>query len=377
MRTRRIAIAAGGTAGHVYPALAVADAYREAVLGIEVLFLGNSTGFEAELVKRSGYRFHTISASPLIGGNLRAKASAVANVLVSCVEARRILKMNDVEAVLGFGSYVSGGAILAARSLRIKTAIHESNIRAGIANRLLGPIVDRIYLGFEASPDSSLSRAYVTGNPVRPDVAVLFNERRQPPVGKDARILVTGGSLGSAFLNRNVPELMKRLVAQGFSVQVRHQTGSGAAEAVSAAYRDKGINASVREYIDDMASAYRWANFAITCAGAATMAELAIAGLPALFVPLSWAAHNHQVHNAVAFTNRGGGYYVEESTWEAEPVASRIATLLGNSGAWLDASSAMRRLAQPSASDVIVADCEALSAGAIKPRPSKGARAQS
>lgn len=362
---RRIAIVAGGTAGHVYPALAVADAYRAALPGVELLFLGNSDGFEAELVGRSGYPFRSVSASPLVGQNLRGKARAMGNLVSSCIQARRILKAGGFQMMLGFGSYTCGGAILAARSLGIKTALHEANTGVGVANRFLGSIVDRAYVGFEsAAREFPHGRAHFTGNPVRADVLALLDEPRNAPDPSRAwRILVIGGSLGSAFLNRNVPELIGMLRASGFRVEVRHLTGRGRREDVPALYRRAQVEADVSEYVEDMTAAYRWADFAITCAGAATMAELAIAGLPALFVPLRSAARNHQLDNAIAFTSQGGGWYTEEHRWSPEALAARIGALLGDGDAWRAASSAMRRMARPAAAEAIVADCEALVGG--------------
>jgi UDP-N-acetylglucosamine--N-acetylmuramyl-(pentapeptide) pyrophosphoryl-undecaprenol N-acetylglucosamine transferase len=373
--TRRIAIVAGGTAGHVYPALAVADAYRAALPGSEVLFLGNSAGFEAELVGRTRYRFRSISSSALMRENLWGKARAIRNLLSSYVEARRILKAGGFQMVLGFGSYTCGGAIPAARSLGLKTAIHESNTRAGLANRFLGAIVDRAYIGFEsAERDFPSERTCLTGNPVRADVLALFDEERQAPAGeRPVRILVTGGSLGSPFLNRRTPEMIECLAASGLRVEVRHQSGHRSGDDVRALYRRALVEGSVSEYIEDMPEAYRWADFAITSAGAATMAELAVAGLPTLFVPLRAAARNHQLGNAIAFTNQGGGWYVEEHAWQPKTVARGIAALLNDGNAWCAASSAMRRLARPFAAELIVAECEKLAAGSGKIASNGGA----
>ncbi len=369
--TRRLAIVVGGTAGHIYPAIAVADAYRNALPGVEVLFLGTSDGFEAELVRRSGYLFRSISASPLARENLLGKARAMGNLVTSYVQARRILKAGGFQMVLGFGSYTCGAAIPAARNLGLKTALHESNTTVGIASRFLGAIVDRAYLGFEsAERNFPRNRARFTGNPVRAELQALFDERREPPRAAQAvHILVLGGSMGSSFLNRRAPELIGRLAASGLRVEVLHQTGRGSAEEVYASYRRTRIDASVSEYVEDMAGAYRRADFAITCAGASTMAELAIAGLPAMFVPLRAAARNHQLDNAIAFTSQGGGWYAEEEAWRVEKLADRIAALLSDGDAWRAASNAMRRLAQPSAAELIVSECEALATGSGEARP--------
>jgi UDP-N-acetylglucosamine--N-acetylmuramyl-(pentapeptide) pyrophosphoryl-undecaprenol N-acetylglucosamine transferase len=200
----------------------------------------------------------------------------------------------------------------------------------------------------------------VIGNPVRPDVALLAEDKRSPP-GRErpVRILVTGGSQGSAFLNRHAPALLRRLSDDVFTLEMRHQAGEDEVEAVRDAYERAGLRASVTSFVDDIASAYRWADFAITCAGAATLSELAIAALPALLVPLSSAARNHQVSNAATFASAAGICWVNEETWRPDALVPKIATLLRHQGLWLDASARLRQAAKPHAGRTLVADCEA------------------
>jgi UDP-N-acetylglucosamine--N-acetylmuramyl-(pentapeptide) pyrophosphoryl-undecaprenol N-acetylglucosamine transferase len=357
---RRVVLAAGGTAGHVYPALAIASAYQCAVGSLEVMFLGTAEGFEARLVPRNGFPFSVVPCSPMVGRNLLGKAMTAGNLGGAIHRARRLLRSVRAELVIGLGGYPSVPVLIAARSLGLRTAIHECNAAPGMANKLLGRIVDRVYLGFEAATAQfRTERTLVTGNPVRADVAALAGEKRNPPGrGRPARIFVTGGSQGSAFLNREAPALLERLSKHDLMLEVRHQAGANEVESVRDAYRKAGLHAVVTPFVDDIAGAYRWADFAVSCAGAATLSELAIVALPALLVPLASAARNHQASNAAAFASLAGTCWIDEEAWRPEAVAAGIATLLSDQGQWLEASARLRRAAKPYAGRSLVEDCE-------------------
>ncbi len=358
-RHRRVALAGCGSAGHVFPALAVADAYRESS-SADVIFFGTADGFEEQLVPRSGYRLVEILVSRFVGHTALEKARRLRPFAAAIADARHKLRELQVDSVIGFGEYCSVPTLLAARSLGIRTAIHESNTSAGRANKMLGRFVDHVYLGFEAArADFPSARTVVIGNPVRSDVAALHNEPKvAPELSRPVRVLVTGGSQGSSFLNRRTPELLGGL-AKHLAVEVRHQTGgSQALKEVRAAYLASGIRASVTTFIDDMAAAYRWADFAISCAGAATLAELAIAGLPALLVPLASAARNHQLGNASAFGSTTGACWVTEEDWKTEELIEAVSRLLGDRDAWMRASDRLRSIARPQAAHDLAADHE-------------------
>jgi UDP-N-acetylglucosamine--N-acetylmuramyl-(pentapeptide) pyrophosphoryl-undecaprenol N-acetylglucosamine transferase len=252
--------------------------------------------------------------------------------------------------------------ILAARSLGIATAIHEGNVVAGLANRMLSWFVDRVYLGFaEAIKEFQTGKVLVTGNPVRPDVAALANQlHNAPSPGQPYRILVTGGSEGSFFLNRQVPKLLARLASAGLTLEVLHQSGLADQDGVREAYREASLKSSVTPFVEDMAKAYQWADFAITCSGAATLAEAAIVGLPLLPVPLSTAAKNHQVFNAIAFARITGAFWLSENGWKFEEPDKKIAALLSHQMAWREASENVRRFARPEANRTLVTDSEAM-----------------
>lgn len=360
-RPRNIALATGGTAGHVTPALAVAAAYRAARPDVRVVFLGNATGFEQHLVAAHGYGLETVPAAPLYGATARGRLRAVSQLAVGVRRARHVLTRERIDLVIGFGGYASAGAVLGARSLGLAAALHEANVGLGLTNRLLGSVVDRVLLGWEgAATRAAGRRGRVVGTPIRPDIAALAGETRRPLDAARLHVLVCGGSQGSPFLNRHAPELVGVLRGAGVEVAVRHQSGSGGADDVRAAYARWAVSAQVEAYVDDMAAAYRWADVAIACGGAATLAELAAAGLPALLVPLAAAADDHQAENAAAFAAATGVPWVREAAWDAAAVGQRLLGLLRDRDAWSGLCERTRRQARLDAAAAVVAQCEAL-----------------
>jgi UDP-N-acetylglucosamine--N-acetylmuramyl-(pentapeptide) pyrophosphoryl-undecaprenol N-acetylglucosamine transferase len=363
---RRLTIVGGGTAGHVYPALTIADTYLQTFGNVDVCFIGTPAGCEARLVPAHGYRFTMLQGSPWFGVGVRGRLHATRTLVLGIAQARRLLRAQGAKLVIGLGGYASAGVLLAAQSLGLRTAIHEANIVPGLANRWLGRLADRVYLGFKAAgwafpPDRTL----VTGNPVRPEIAAVGAERRRATrsVHQPVRILVTGGSQGAPFLNWNAPDLLRQVAGHGLALEVRHQVGDDNPELVRAQYTRAQISASVMPYIETMADAYRWADFAIVRSGSGTLAELAACGLPALLVPLPTAAGDHQTVNAMAFAEAGGGWWIREADWQVQAQAVRLAALLRDANALTGMAERARCLATPEAASVLVADCEALMAG--------------
>ncbi len=351
---RHVAIACGGTAGHIHPALAVADAYREAHPGTDILFIGTPAGLEADLIPARGYRLELIPGAPLARQPLTGKLRAVGSLAAGAVAARRLLVENSTELVLGFGGYATAGTIIAARSLRLRIAVHEANVELGMTNRWLCRLADRVYCAFErTAAEFSESRAVVAGNQVRREIVRAAERIRSRPARAHAmaRFFVTGGSGGSNFLNREMPALLHRLADADVAPEALHQAGAFALAPIRAAYERWGIPASVTDYIKDMAGAYEWADFVVASAGSQTLFELAVCGLPFLAVPLSSAAAGHQLANAVAVADMCGGLRATEADWDAERLAREIVAKLRNE----------RPIIPPAADDAaakIVADCE-------------------
>ncbi|MEY3013144.1 MAG: hypothetical protein RIT45_1879 [Pseudomonadota bacterium] len=359
MSASRLAIAGGGTGGHVNPALAIADAWVAA--GAEApLFIGTAQGLETRLVPQRGYRLELVSGSRLVGAGLLGKLRGMFGLVQGVLEARRLLRRDSVGLVVGVGGYASGAALLAARTLGIGTAIHESNAVPGLTNKVLGRLVDRVYLGFEAAASAfPASKVVVVGNPVRPEIAALQQqEHAAPAAGAPRRVLVVGGSQGALFLNQQVPALLGALAEQGVAMRVRHQVGKLDAEPVRAAYAAAGIDAEVVTYIDDMAGELAVADFAITRSGSGTVAELAAAGLPALLVPFPYAAGDHQAANAAAFCAGGAGHWCRQQSWDVQKLARDLHPLLTDNASWIRASAAARAVARPAAAAALVQDCE-------------------
>ena len=350
-----VVLAGGGTGGHVVPALALADAFAAA--GSPVLFVGTEHGYEARMVPKRGYAIELVPGSRLVGGGIATKLRGLWNLAKGVMAARRILARLRPQLVVGVGGYASGAALLAARSMGIPCAIHESNAVPGMTNRVLGKLVQRAYLGFEAArPAFAARKTLVSGNPVRAEIAAV-GPARQWRGARPVHLLVVGGSQGSEFLNLQVPALAEALAKAGLDLQVRHQVGKLAPEAVEQAYRRAGIAASVEGVIDDMAAAYAWADLAVTRSGSGTVAELAAAALPALLVPFPFAAGDHQAANAAAFCAQGGGRWVRQGAWNLGELTNWSKALLSDETTWQAASAAAAAVALPQAAAAVVKDC--------------------
>lgn len=358
---RRVAVAGGHTAGHVNLALATASRIARALPCVEVVFLGGARGPEFRLAARDGIAFEAVPSSPYQGVSAWAKLTAVWDLARGTLAARRILREQQVRLVLGFGGHASAGAVLAAKSLGLATALHEANLEPGLANRLLARVVDRVYLGHAASTSRfPAGKLRVVGNPVRGEIAAIGGGHARPWPARGARLLVTGGTQGSAFLNAHAAGLVSALEDLGCSTEVWHQSGQGSPRAVRETYRRARLAARVDSYIDDMARAYTWADFVVATAGAATLAEIASVGLPALLVPLGVASEDHQSENARVFAGSGAGLWVRESQWDPGVLAKSVYAILGDEVAWRRVCATSTRLAHTDAAKAIAADCDTL-----------------
>ncbi len=356
--TRHLALAAGGTAGHVTPALAVAAAYRARHPAARVTVIGSATGFERELIAAHGCEAAMLPAAPLRRTDRRGQLRALGELAAGIRRGRAALRGSGVQLVLGFGGYASAGAVLAARSLGLPTLVHEANVRPGLANRILFHLADGVLLGFP--PRRETERIRWTGTPIRAAIAALHTQPRRPPARDRLHVLVCGGSQGSAFLNRRAPELAAALAGDGRTVEAWHQGGRHALADTARAYEAAGVAARCDAHIADMAEAYAWADVAVSSAGAATLAELAAVGLPALLVPLAAAADDHQAENAAAFAAASGVPWTRERDWDAAALARRLAALLDDLTAWQALVTRIRAAARIDAADRVVAACDRL-----------------
>ncbi len=293
----RILVMAGGTGGHVFPALAVADELR--ARGVEVTWLGSRRGLEAEVVPKAGYPIDYINVSGLRGKGALSWLLAPVRLLMALAQGWAIMRRRHPSAVLGMGGFVTGPGGLAAWLTRCPLLIHEQNARAGLTNRLLVPFAKRV---MEAFPGSIKNNVLHTGNPLRSDFVNKdftstdlsnSNEEKNGPL----RLLVVGGSLGATRLNEVVPAALAKLSMEA-RPEVWHQAGRRNIDSAQAAYKDEGIEARVVPFIPDMVEAYRWADLVLCRAGAMTVAELSAVGVASILVPFPYAVDDHQTANA-------------------------------------------------------------------------------
>lgn len=283
---------AGGTGGHVFPALAVARQLQQD--GYHIEWLGTAAGIEKTLVPDHGITLHTITIAGLRGKGIRGLFAAPLKILRAVWQARAVVKKVQPVAVLGFGGYATGPGGVAARLCGVPLLIHEQNARAGMTNRLLSHIAGCVMQAFPGT----LAQALTTGNPVRAEVLALADPQERMSTAPGAlKVLVIGGSQGAVALNNVVFAAMQQLPAEQ-RPQLRHQAGRNNIEKVQAEYAQAGIDAEITAFIDDMAAAYGWADLIICRAGALTVSEVAAAGCAAIFIPLPSAVDDHQTANA-------------------------------------------------------------------------------
>jgi UDP-N-acetylglucosamine--N-acetylmuramyl-(pentapeptide) pyrophosphoryl-undecaprenol N-acetylglucosamine transferase len=347
-----IVIMAGGTGGHVFPALAIAARLRER--GVAVSWLGTRRGIEAELVPQAGFDIDWISVAGLRGRGLVGWLLAPARLALALVQALAALRRRRPAAVLGLGGFASGPGGVAAWLLAIPLLVHEQNAVPGLTNRLLARLATRVMEGFPGTFPPACG-AYPTGNPVRPEIAALpAPESRLADRGGPLRLLVLGGSLGAAALNAAVPVAAARLPDR---LDILHQSGRVKLEATRAAYAEAGVAARVEPFIDDMAAAYRWADLVLCRAGALTVAELAAAGVGAVLVPFPHAVDDHQTANAGYLVAAGAAELLPQSELDGARLAARLEALAGDRPRLLAMALAARGVARPAATDLVAAHC--------------------
>ncbi len=356
MSHERILIMAGGTGGHVYPALAVADYLREH--GAQILWLGTQAGLEARIVPQQGYTLSVVRVSGLRGSGLQRLLLAPVTLCIALIQALLIIRNFKPDAVLGMGGYVSGPGGLAAWLLRVPLYIHEQNAIAGLTNRLLAPFATLVMQGFPRTFPSS-DRVQTTGNPVRQEIIKLSATEKSNIEEKQGGIclLVLGGSLGARALNQIVPSALKRLPADS-QLQIWHQTGTRHLQQTKEIYEGLGLDkVRVDAYIDDMADAYGWADLVLCRAGALTLAELCVSGLASVLVPYPYAVDDHQTANARYLSDAGAAVLVPESELQADNLASLLSDFCHARSRLQAMAERARRLACMNATMLVAENC--------------------
>lgn len=327
----RLVIAGGGTGGHLFPGIAVAEALKELDPSSEVLFVGTAKGIETREVPKAGFPLELIE----VGGLKRVGAAKMAKTLValprSLLASRRILTAFGADAALGVGGYASGPVLLSAALMGIPTAICEQNSVPGFTNRVLSKLVKRVYLTFEnARAHFPAPKVELVGNPVR---ASFRRAALQPAPDVERGLVFTfGGSQGARALNEALPEALRILLDRGLAVRALHQAGKDDVEAVRERYRERGVEADVRSFIDDMVREYRRAEVVVCRAGASSCTELTALGVPAVLVPFPFAADDHQTLNARDLVDAGAAVLLPQAELTPDRLADELEALLRDRG---------------------------------------------
>lgn len=349
---RTILIMAGGTGGHVMPALAVADTLR--TRGWRIVWLGAPGGMEAGLAAKNGFELEPVAFSGLRGKGLLAKLLLPTRLLIAFWQSLRAIRRVAPRAVLGMGGYISFPGGMMAVLLNRPLVIHEQNAIAGLANRVLAHVADRVLIAFPGA----LRNALVVGNPVR--TAIMEIEDPQPRYARrdgPIRLLVVGGSLGAQVLNDAIPKALA-LIEPARRPIVMHQAGAKNIAALQESYRQSGVAGELVAFIDDMASAYAHADLVICRAGAMTVAELAAAGVAALFVPFPHAVDDHQTANARYLVDPGAALLIHQRDLSPARLAGEIESLTRERLAAMAVRA--RALAKPDATARVADLCESL-----------------
>ncbi|MCY1428163.1 UDP-N-acetylglucosamine transferase [compost metagenome] len=347
-----VLIMAGGTGGHVFPALACAREFQER--GYSVHWLGTPRGIENDLVPKAGLPLHLINVSGLRGKGLKSLLRAPFDLIKSLLQALGVMRQLKPVCVLGLGGFVTGPGGLAARLSGVPLVIHEQNAVAGTANRSLAPMARRVCEGFPDTFPANAKRL-TTGNPVRAEL-FLGEQARAPLAGRKVNLLVLGGSLGAEPLNKLLPAALALIPAEQRPA-IRHQAGRQHAEITAERYREVAVEADVAPFISDMASAYAWADLVICRAGALTVSELTAAGLPSFLVPLPHAIDDHQTRNAEFLVSEGAARLLPQKSTGAAELAAQLSEVLMQPETLTRMAARARALAKPEATRTVVDAC--------------------
>jgi UDP-N-acetylglucosamine--N-acetylmuramyl-(pentapeptide) pyrophosphoryl-undecaprenol N-acetylglucosamine transferase len=367
-QSRPVLIMAGGTGGHVFPALAVADELKSR--GVPVVWLGTKAGIESRLVPAAGYPIEWMSITGLRGKNTLTLVLAPLRILTACWQALMVLLKRNPCAVLGMGGFASGPGALMAWMIRKPLLVHEQNAIPGLTNKLSAKFATVVLQAFPGV----FKQARTTGNPVRQSICDIqepalrlagryTDVSMSEPAPKKLRLLIIGGSLGAVKLNEVVPEGLAKM-AESDRPEVIHQTGMKNIEAAKAAYNDVVVEARVEAFIDDMPAVYQWADIVICRAGAMTVFELAAAGVPSILVPYPHAVDDHQTVNAAYLEKADAAIIRQQDELTADWIAETLNDFSANRNKLFDMAVAARKLAIPDSAKNIADAC--LAAAGVK-----------
>lgn len=343
MNGRHILMMAGGTGGHVFPALAVAQ--KMIASGARVTWLGTHKGIESTVVPNNGIDIEYISVEGLRGKNKAELVLAPFKLARALWQAYQVVRRLQPDCVVGFGGFVAGPGGLTAKLLKMPLIIHEQNSVAGLTNKWLAKVADQVLTGFPNVLDLPNNARWV-GNPVRDDIGPRDEGRR-----KRLRVLVIGGSQGAHSFNMKLPKVFADL---GVELKIKHQAGQGKIKEVRALYNMHEVEARVVEFIDDMASAYQWADFLICRAGAMTITECCAVGKPALLVPFPFSAGDHQIHNANTLVDVGAADMVLNHKLDSKDMINTLLKFTSGRERLRMMGANARKLHKPNATEAVV-----------------------
>jgi UDP-N-acetylglucosamine--N-acetylmuramyl-(pentapeptide) pyrophosphoryl-undecaprenol N-acetylglucosamine transferase len=354
----RIALAGGGTGGHLFPGIAIAEELKRVVASAEVVFIGTEHGIEASIVPREGYAMRYIKAEGVAGKSFMKKAWAAIKTVFSLYESFRMLKELKPDALIGLGGYASFAPACAGSLLGIPTLIMEQNSVPGIANKVLSRFVDIICVTYHESLSFfPRNKTYITGNPVRHKILNAGRTQAYELFGLERgkfTVFVFGGSLGARTINNAVCGAFSALSDIREKIQFLHQTGKGDYDVVRETYRKWGIHGTVAAFIHQMGEAYAVSDLVISRAGATTLAELTAVGRPAILIPYPYAAGNHQELNARRLSEMGAARVILDHELDPETLARNIKELFDNAGMRAEMQRSSRSLGRPDAAQKIV-----------------------
>lgn len=350
--SKRLVIVAGGTGGHIFPGIAVAQYL--AAQQWQISWIGTRDKMEAQVVPKHGFAIDFIEVKGVRGNGVKRLLSAPLMILKAFFQARSILKQRNPDVLLAMGGYVTGPVGLAAKSLGIPLIIHEQNAVAGMSNKLLAKVANKVLCAF---PEAFTNQpCEVVGNPVRHSVTQVASS----PVGSPINILVVGGSLGAKIFNDTLPAVFAQL-NKTQPLNVWHQTGKGQLAQVQQRYQSHLLEANTAQFIDDMDDAYQWADIVICRAGALTVSEIAAAGKMALFVPYPHAVDDHQSANANYLVAQNGALLVQQENFKVAKIVELLTPYLRQPELITELASKAKTLAKLDATEQVVKQCEQLS----------------
>jgi UDP-N-acetylglucosamine--N-acetylmuramyl-(pentapeptide) pyrophosphoryl-undecaprenol N-acetylglucosamine transferase len=357
-------IAGGGTGGHLFPGIALAEEVTTRQPGNQVLFVGTRRGLEARVVPEAGFSLETVEVSGLKGMGLWKRLRALVQLPLALVSSWWILRRFRPDVVVGVGGYSSGPVVLAAWLQGVATAIQEQNALPGVTNRILGKLVRAVFIAFdEARPAFPPGKTYLVGNPVRRTLVDNYLRSRPAVTDGSFRLLVLGGSQGARGLNTRVLEALPHLGPMRDRLVVRHQTGAADLDRVRAAYQAAGLKAEVVEFIEDVSAAYAQASLVLCRAGATTLAELTICKKASILVPFPAATDDHQAVNAQALVKAGAARMFREAELTGGVLAAQLLSLADDPEALRRMERAAGELGRPEAARELVDVCAELVAG--------------